>query len=90
MIPVVTELLLLSNKLSEAAGETDFLQTDFLCTWGGIYLYYFVCSQGVLDFYGSENNIYVFVKGQAQCGCDVMEKDGDYRSEEHTSELQSQ
>ena len=78
MIPVVTELLLLSNKLSKAAGETDYLQTNFLYTCGGIYLYYFACSQGVLDFYGSENKIYVVVKGQAQCGCDVMEKYGDY------------
>ena len=63
MIPVVTELLLLSNKLSKAAGETGFLLTSF-CIHGVVSTYtgLFV-TKGVLDSYGSENNIYGFVKG---------------------------
>ena len=63
MIPVVTELLLLSNKLSKAAGETYFLWTGF-CIHGVISTYtsLFV-TKGVLDSYGSENDIYGFVKG---------------------------
>ena len=40
MIPVVTELLLLSNKLSKAAGETYFLWTGF-------------CIRGVVSTYTS-------------------------------------
>ena len=60
---MVTELLLLSNKLSKAAGETDFLLTGF-CIRGVVSTYTssFV-TKGVLDSYGSENNIYGFVKG---------------------------
>ena len=60
---MVTELLLLSNKLSKAAGETDFLLTSF-CIRGVVSTYtsLFV-TKGVLDSYGSENNIYGFVKG---------------------------
>ena len=63
MILVVTELLLLSNKLSKAAGETGFLLTSF-CIRGVVptYTSLFV-TKGVLDSYGSENNIYGFVKG---------------------------
>ena len=33
-------------------------------------------TKGVLDSYGSENNLYGFVKGWAQSGFDVMEKMG--------------
>ena len=63
MIPVVTELLLLSNKLSKAAGETGFLLTSFcICGVVSTYTSLFVTKE-VLDSYGSENNIYGFVKG---------------------------
>ena len=59
---MTTELLLLSNKLSQAAGETSFLLTSF-CIHGVVSTYtsLFV-TKGVLDSYGSENNIYGFVK----------------------------